>query len=68
MQWKASSLLTEGYTGTQCPPIMEVDDLTGHLTTEEKRALMIELVPHSLLQHKLYLVIHTDRAPQQTKL
>jgi hypothetical protein len=38
---------------------MDVDDLTGCLTTEENRALLVELARHPLLQHKLRLLIHT---------
>jgi hypothetical protein len=31
---------------------MEVDGLTGRLTNEEIRALVVKLAPHLLLQHK----------------
>jgi hypothetical protein len=36
---------------------IKVDDLTGRLTTNENRAVMMELTPHPLLQHKLRLLI-----------
>jgi hypothetical protein len=48
---------------------MEVDDLTGRLTTGENRALMEELVPYPRLQHKLRLLINTlCRSPTADKL
>jgi hypothetical protein len=33
--------------------LLEVDDLTGHLTTDENRALMEEVTLFPLLQYKL---------------
>jgi hypothetical protein len=33
--------------------LIELDDLTGRLTTDENRALMLDLAPHPLLQHML---------------
>jgi hypothetical protein len=40
---------------------MEVDDLTCRLTTDKNRALLAELAPLPLLQHKLRLLIHALR-------
>jgi hypothetical protein len=39
--------------------LMALDDLTGHLTTNENRALMLDLGPHLLLLlvYKLRLLI-----------
>jgi hypothetical protein len=37
--------------------LMEMDDLTGCLTTAENRALMLDLISHPLLQYKLHLLI-----------
>jgi hypothetical protein len=46
-----------------------VDDLNGHQTTDENRALMLDLAPHPLLQHKLQLLTPALQCgPQQTKL
>jgi hypothetical protein len=41
--------------------LMEVDEPTGRLSTDENRGLMQELVTHSLLQHKIQLLIQSLR-------
>jgi hypothetical protein len=43
---------------------MEVDDLTGRLTTDENRALLADLALFPLLQHQLRLLIHSLRRSQ----
>jgi hypothetical protein len=46
------------YTVSQ---IMDVGDITSRLTTSENRALMIELTPVPVLQHRLRLLLHALR-------
>ncbi len=41
--------------------LLEVDDLTGHLTTDENRALIEEVTIFPLLQYKLQLLVHLLR-------
>jgi hypothetical protein len=46
------------YTVSQ---LLEVNDLTGRLTTDENRLLLPDLAPYPQLQHKLRLLIHSLR-------
>jgi hypothetical protein len=49
--------------------LLEVNDLTGHLTIDENRLLLTDLTPYPQLQHKLHLLIHSlRRAPVVDKL
>ncbi len=46
------------YTVSQ---LLEVNDLTGRLTTDENRLLLTDLTLYPQLQHKLRLLVHTLR-------
>jgi hypothetical protein len=47
---------------------MEVVDLTSRLTTQENRALVLDLPPHPLLQPNFCLFMLYNMATQQTEL
>jgi hypothetical protein len=48
--------------------LLEIDDLTGRLTTDENRALFDELPAFPQLQYKLRLLIQCVVHPWQTYL
>jgi hypothetical protein len=48
--------------------LMEAKDLTGLLTSDENRVLMLDLAPYPSLQHSNFSLEHIDIVPLQTRL
>jgi hypothetical protein len=58
VKWKDTLLAWKGIYSLK---IMEVDELTDRLTKDENRALLADLAPFLLLQHKVRLLIQALR-------